>query len=261
MSAPLLGSCEGSAAHVRDHVHQRGQPSTSAFCLREGSSGGFTFPFDTCEPLQRNGRRPVQPVSFVVNLASTTFLLYSCVAVASTFAVRLVLLAFAAFEAWHTASHFQHLHVHPRLQTRVIHCLGYFVYTSIFAAVLMLSGDYRMASWAVCVLVTAVAFDALCYNVIGGVYVVIGGVTVFLATFLATADKLPSEFWRAAPFLIAGATTVLALLANEARNGRRMLAFFPLPYHALVEAVGFALFVKLTRLFVDWERMTQTSRP
>lgn len=219
----------------------------------------YIFPFDTCETITVNDHhsntRPIQPWSFAVNLMSTLWLLGASLLLARTPIVRATLISYAAFEAWHTLSHFRHLGNRPKIQMFVVHILGYFMSIFTFIAISVLAGDFRIhAVWAAAIL-AAVVFDIYFYLFVGGVWTIFGGLGVMALVVLSNIHKVPKNLRPLLMTVIVGVAVLLGLFVNEAYNCENMRKRWgaKIPFHAAIEVLGFLLFLGLSLFFLFWE--------
>lgn len=225
----------------------------------------YTFPFDTCEPKRRNGKFPIQPFSCAINLASTLVLSYLAVFSAATREVAFLLGTFAAFEAWHTLSHAVHLEVAPAVQNRVVHALVYVMIVTTYLVMDSLdldaghrTGSHTRLPWHLVVLTAADVAVVMRFG--GGVTSISSGLLLYSATVATKFDAIPDSLRPDMTRILQGTGVLVLMFVNEAVNGATMLRWRPLPYHAAVEVVGFLLFWKLGRFFLDWEAVATASR-
>lgn len=218
----------------------------------------YTFPFDTCEPLRRD--LPVlQPWSFLINAASTLILLVAALFFARTPAVRAVLLAYAAFEAWHAYSHGVHVQAHDGLQMFVVHMLGYSMTVFTYLAISHLAGDYGIDPVYAAAIAAAVATDVYLYVCKKGVWTIFGGLAVMAVVVSANLHKTPPVLRPLLVGVMVGVIALLVLFVNEAYNcGRMTRRLGQLPFHAAIELWGLLLFSGLMIFFLSWERITST---
>lgn len=210
----------------------------------------YTFPFDTCEPVRN--QFPVQPYSFTINLLSTLALLGLSV-IARTWTVRTLLVSFALFEAWHTLSHAIHLTLSPRSHIYVVHALGYFMTGCMLMAINVLSRNWTVPVYGLIFMSCLVILDLVMLFRVGGVSNILSGFALFVVVVLVNTSKLPRFVTRNMIWLISGVFLLSALFVNEALKCEKMSAYIDLPYHAIIEVVGFALFLGLGLTFLEWE--------
>ncbi len=79
------------------------------------------------------------------------------------------------------------------------------------------------------------------------------GLGVFAAVVLSQWASLPKYLKAQLPTLLLGVGGLLLLFANEAINCQRMLEWWPLPYHAAIEATGCWLFYRLATAARRWD--------
>lgn len=207
----------------------------------------FRFPFTTCE---RNTKGVIsQPFSATVNAITFSALIFLSF-LTKTISVRILLISFAAFEAWHTFSHMKH--VEGNIQTNVVHILAYFMEFATLYAILYLSNNY-LSNFVSFLLVSAIIIDVYIFVYVKGVWTVLSGLVVFAVIVFGNYGLLPICFKEYVPYLITGLILLFALIANETYNCEKMMIYKNLPYHVAIEIVGFVLFISLSLLFLKWE--------
>jgi hypothetical protein len=210
----------------------------------------FSFPFTTCET-NTNGS-VAQPFSAIANAVTCLTLLALLLLVAKTTPVRILLGSFAAFEAWLAFSHVKH--IPGTLETDVVHALSYSMTLATLDAILFLSGR-RLSTSTLSILCLLFCVDLYIWFYVKGLWTVVSGLTIFAVVVFGNYKKLPSFFRSRVSCLASGLLLLLLLLANETRNCESMMRFKVLPYHVLVEILGFVLFVSLSVLFLEWEKL------
>lgn len=214
----------------------------------------YVFPFDTCE-VAGTDAIVAQPASASINAISTAMLVVAA-SLARTSSVRLTLLCYAAFEAWHTWSHT--VHVAGHLQKRVVHVLGLLM---AFSTLWMIQSLTRrrapMSPMFVGVLVMLLAVDlAITWTSTVDILGIASGLAVFVWIVCGRWQYLPRHVRRALVYVVPAVGVLLALFVNEAVNCKKMLdAYASFPYHALIEIVGLVLFASISYLWLRWEKM------
>jgi len=214
----------------------------------------YLFPFKTCEA--RVDGPVAQPYSFVVNLVSTIVLL-GFVCKASNNYVKIMLLTYAIFEAWHTYSHMKHLS--GEYQKDVVHVLGYLLSITTLLAIYSLSKKKlsSMPILTMILLLCVVMFDIYAVIEMKGIYSLLSGLMILVVVIITHLHLFPSSFKRLTKWLFPGIILLGILLVNESYQCEKMMSFKQLPYHVLVEVVGLALFVMLGYGFLRWDRKTK----
>jgi hypothetical protein len=207
----------------------------------------FRFPFTTCET---NTKGVVsQPFSATVN-AITCLLLLSLSFFASTNPIRLLLISFTSFEAWHTFSHVKH--IEGNIQTNVVHGLAYFMAFSTLYAILHLSKNV-VSIFLSFLIISSVIIDVYIFFYVKGIWNVLSGLVIFAVIVFGNYHSLPRFFKEFVPYLIMGLILLFVLIANESYNCEKMTIWKNLPYHVAIEIIGFFLFTSLSYLFLKWE--------
>lgn len=210
----------------------------------------FSFPFTTCETNTKG--QVAQPFSAIANAITCLVLIGLLFIVAKTTPVRILLGSYAAFEAWHAFSHAKH--IAGTVEQDVVHALSYTMTLATLNAILFLSGS-RLSTSAMLLGCLFFCFDLYIWLYVKGLWSVVSGLTFFAIVVFGNYDELPSFFKSWVPYLALGLLLLLGLLANETRNCESMMRFKVLPYHVIVEILGFVLFVSLSALFIEWEKL------
>jgi len=211
----------------------------------------YTFPFATCEPVRDGAGWLAQPWSFAINGATLLALLAFAFKTPSAI-VRTTLLSYAAFEAWHAFSHARH--VPGNLQINVVHVLGYLMAFSTLAAILYLSGT-SLSLAAGAAIGAAVLLDlALTLRFHSTILMVFTGLAIFSVIVATQWSKLPPAFYAAFGWMLAGLVLLMALFVNEYYRCPSMLKIARAPWHAMIEILGFVLFVALAWHLYAWDR-------
>lgn len=210
----------------------------------------WTFPFSTCE-MPVPGSIISQPYSFAINAISVVVLM-GYAAINPNFYIRLALITYAVFEAFHAFSHWQH--VDAQRQTSVIHCLGYVFCIATYFALKDLTAKPIVGTSAV-VVGAITAIDLVIFFTIRGLWNVMSGLSILLTVFLSYWKHYPSFLVsRMRYFLVPGLAVLFGLFVNEAYNCSAMLRFRHLPYHALIEVLGLSMFVVMGDSIHRWEQ-------
>jgi hypothetical protein len=208
---------------------------------------GYTFPFHTCEKVSSG--LIAQPWSFGINMVSACILVGLALS-SPSWAVRLVLGSYAAFEGWHAFSHAVHLE--GPVLFRVVHGLGIGMAVSTLVAILVLSGQ-RLEGWQLGLIVGVFAVDIGLFLGMDKTLVSVGsGLTVLAVIVMVCYAMLPSYFKAALPWLVIGILGIFGLFLVEARYGKELIKREGVPFHAVIESLGLVLFSWLGVLFWRW---------
>lgn len=213
------------------------------------TSTSFVFPFTTCEIPTKSDIE--QPVSALVNLFSTIVLLFLTFK-AKSIPVRLTLFCYAMFEAFHTFSHVKHLNNMKLLQTNIVHILGYLIAFTSLWSINTLSKKRNSVIFYI-ILSVMVFIDLLIWFNLKGIYTIFSGLSIFAIIIFGSYSNLHPCFQKAIPYLLLGLLLIFLLFVNENYNCERMIEIYKFPYHAIIEVVGFVLFIVLGNLFLKWD--------
>lgn len=210
----------------------------------------YIFPFATCEPVRNSAHSIAQPWSFAINGATFLALLAFAYLTPSA-VVRTTMLSYAAFEGWHAFSHARH--VPGNIQIDVVHVLGYLMAFSTLAAILYLSGTNLNLLAGVAITVAVILDLALTLRFHSTIMMVFTGLMVFSVVVVTQWGKLPPAFGAALGWMLAGLVVLMALFLNEYYRCARMLQIARVPWHAMIELLGFALFIALAWQLYAWD--------
>jgi hypothetical protein len=138
----------------------------------------FRFPFTTCET---NTKGVVsQPFSATVNaIKCLTLLSLSCFA--RTNPIRILLISFACFEAWHTFSHVKH--IEGNIQTNGVHVLAYFMTFTTLYAILHLSKNV-VSNFLSFLIFSSMIIDVYIFFYVKGIWTVLSRLLLFTVIVL-----------------------------------------------------------------------------
>ena len=91
----------------------------------------YTFPFDTCEKLNKNGI--AQPYSAIFNLINCIIILHFLLKTKRKYTF-ILLFSILCFELFHVFSHI--VHIQGNIQINITHLLTYFMNLAFFAKLL-----------------------------------------------------------------------------------------------------------------------------
>jgi hypothetical protein len=211
----------------------------------------YTFPFATCEPVGDGPRWIAQPWSFAINGVTAIALLAFAFKTPSAI-VRAAILSYAAFEGWHAFSHARH--VPGNVQRDVVHALGYAMAFSTLAAILYLSGTSLSLAAAAAICAAVLLDIALVWRFHSTIVMIFTGLLIFSVILVTQWNKLPPAFYAAFGWMLIGVIALMGLFINEYYRCARMLEVARAPWHAMIELLGFALFVALAWNMHAWDR-------
>jgi hypothetical protein len=206
------------------------------------------FPFNTCEKPKIESL-VAQPVSATINILTCIIILYF-IFQAQTTTVRLLLLTFFAFQAFHAFSHIRHIEGH--IQSNVIHVIWYSVaFMVLFTSMQMSKKSPPL--YTILIICTIIMIDIYLYMHTDRLYTIFTALTLPVIVVISYYNTYPAFMKNTIPYLILLLLIVSALLLNEKFNCDAMISYANLPYHAIIETLGLILFSSLAYLFVRWE--------
>ena len=204
----------------------------------QSNNSNYIFPFSTCE---RPSDNIAQPISASIN-AISTLILFCMMLIAKTIPVQLALFSYVCFEGWHTYSHMYH---HSgKIQTLIVHILGYFMSFATLYAILVYSKAIPSKTF-ILLLAIFIAIDIYCFIKIKGISTIITGLIILLLIVGFNYYNLPLLFKKYYPYFTLGVFIIIGLFINEKIICQKMLEYKELPYHSIIEIIGLILFVML----------------
>jgi hypothetical protein len=207
------------------------------------------FPFHTCETPNNDGL-VAQPVSATINIITCIILIYFAWH-ARTITIKILLLSFIVFQAFHAFSHIRHIEGH--VQSNVIHTIWYFVAFMVLFTSMQMSKK-PPSIYTILLLSIIILIDLYLFFYTSKVYMVFTAFTLPVIVVLSYYNTYPTFMKNTIPYLILLLIIVAVLLLNEKYNCEAMIAYANLPYHAIIETLGLILFTTLAYLFVRWEQ-------
>ena len=214
----------------------------------------YRFPFDTCECVSKNPYA-AQPFSALINAISTLLLSSLCTLFSPCIEVTAVLSTYAMFEAWHTWSHMQH--VPGKLQKRVVHVLGLTMAFVTLWMIQSLSCNAAFTPLFLSVLIVLISLDVVTIITQNDFAGIATGLSIFAWVVAGRWEILPVFVRDALVWLLPGVGALLLLFINEAINCEKLLKWRRLPYHAIIEIWGFALFAYVSVIWIKWGNMSK----
>lgn len=203
----------------------------------------YTFPFDTCETPRKKGI--AQPYSAFCNLISCIIIFYFIIQTKHLPAF-LLLLSILCFQLVHLFSHC--IHIHGYLQMDVIHGLAWVINLTFFYFLYSYTHIWP-STWFMTFLISFASFDLFAFCYLPAIFY-IGTQSILLSVLLLYYLRyLSKSIQRIIYYIIVIVGIVTLLLLNEEHNGKRMMAFYPFPYHIFVEISGIILFYLICSTF------------
>ena len=207
------------------------------------------FPFNTCEEPNKKSWI-AQPISAFINFITCIILIYFFLK-AKTIIIKLLILAFIAFEIFHTYSHITH--VDGAIQSNIIHGIWYFLSFMILIASIKITKKYPNI-YTILILLLIIIIDINLFLLSNKFYMIITGLSLPMVIAISYYKLFPKNIKRAIPYLIGLLIIVGIFLINEKINCENMMKIAKLPYHAIIEILGMILFTLLSYVFVQSEK-------
>ena len=204
----------------------------------------YTFPFNTCEKVNKRGI--AQPYSVLINVLNCLIILYFLIQTKHYYTFILLLSIFL-FEAFHVFSHMKH--IPGTIQVNITHSLSYAInfsllyafyqYTHIFPNNLFLLFYFLL-----------ICLDIYLLYHWSIIFYLFSQAALFLSVLFYYYSYLPKSFQKNIFFIFPLVILIILLFINEKTNCQRMLYQFPyFPFHILIEMVGLILFTILCNQF------------
>jgi hypothetical protein len=208
------------------------------------------FPFNTCEEPNKKAW-VAQPVSAFINMITCLILIYLFLQ-AKTIIIRLLILSFILFEIFHTFSHITH--IEGTIQSNIIHGIWYFLSFMLLIASIKITKQYPNI-YTILILLTIIIIDMRLFFMPNKLYMVFTALTLPVVIVISYYNLYPIYIKKAIPYLIALLIILGLVLINEKINCLNMIKYAKLPYHAIIEIIGMILFILLSYVFLQTEKI------
>lgn len=208
------------------------------------------FPFNTCEEPNKKAW-VAQPVSAFINMITCLILIYLFLQ-AKTIIIRLLILSFILFEIFHTFSHITH--IDGTIQSNIIHGIWYFLSFMLLIASIKITKQYPNI-YTILILLTIIIIDMRLFFMPNKLYMVFTALTLPVVIVISYYNLYPIYIKKAIPYLIALLIILGLVLINEKINCLNMIKYAKLPYHAIIEIIGMILFILLSYVFLQTEKI------
>jgi hypothetical protein len=206
------------------------------------------FPFKTCEKPNIDGII-AQHVSATINIITCIILLYYAL-IAKTTTIRLLMISFILFQAYHAYSHIKHIDGH--IQSNVIHVIWYFVSFMILIASIKIT-KHPPHQYTIILLSIIIFIDIYLSLFTDKLYMIFTGFSLPIIITLSYYNLYPDYMKKNIPYLILLLVIVVILILNEKINCENMISFAIFPYHAFIEILGLVLFSSSANIFIKSE--------
>ena len=197
----------------------------------------YTFPFNTCEKVNKNGI--AQPYSLFFNLINCIIILYFLLQTKNNYTFMLLFLILC-FELFHSFSHI--VHIKGSIQLNIIHLLTYLINFAFFYLFYSYTKKFPN-KFFILYLIVLVCLDIYSLFNLTIIYYLSTQSIIFISLLLYYYRLLPKIIQNCIYQLILLIGFVILLVLNETYNCERMLAFYPhFPYHIFIEITGIVFF-------------------
>ena len=197
----------------------------------------YTFPFDTCEKVNKNGI--AQPYSLFFNLINCIIILYFLLQTKNNYTFMLLFLILC-FELFHSFSHI--VHIKGSIQLNIIHLLTYLINFAFFYLFYSYTKKFPN-KFFILYLIVLVCLDIYSLFNLTIIYYLSTQSIIFISLLLYYYRLLPKIIQNSIYQLILLVGFVILLVLNETYNCERMLEFYPhFPYHIFIEITGIVFF-------------------
>ena len=197
----------------------------------------YTFPFDTCEKVNKNGI--AQPYSVLFNLINCFIILYFLLKTKHNYAF-LLLFSILCFEVFHSFSHM--IHIPGTFQVYIIHLIAYLINFAFFY--LLYSYTKKFPNYIFIIyLIVLVCLDLYSLFNLTFIYYVSTQSIIFISLLIYYFALLPKFIQNSMYQLFILIIVMILLFLNESYNCERMLEIYPhFPYHIFIEIAGIIFF-------------------
>ena len=197
----------------------------------------YTFPFNTCEKVNKNGI--AQPYSLFFNLINCIIILYFLLQTKNNYTFMLLFLILC-FELFHSFSHI--VHIKGSIQLNIIHLLTYLINFAFFYLFYSYTKKFPN-KFFILYLIVLVCLDIYSVFNLTIIYYLSTQSIIFISLLLYYYRLLPKIIQNSIYQLILLVGFVILLVLNETYNCERMLEFYPhFPYHIFIEITGIVFF-------------------
>jgi hypothetical protein len=196
----------------------------------------YTFPFDTCEIPNEKGI--AQPYSMIITFTSCIIILYYLLKTKKFYNFFLIFMILS-FQLVHSFSHY--VHIKGTIQLKIIHTIVYFIELAVFLVFYSYTKKFPSSLFTI-YLIILIGFDIYAFMNLSVFYYIFTQTVIFLSLFFYYYKLFPKNFQKSANIILFVTIFILGLILNEKINCKKMLDFYPFPYHIFIEIIGAFLF-------------------
>ena len=197
----------------------------------------YTFPFDTCEKINKTGI--AQPYSVLFNFMNCIIIFFYFLKKKNKY-IFILFFAILCFEVFHLFSHI--IHIEGSIQINITHLLTYFMnlaFLNVFYCYTHLLPNF----WFSVYLMILVFIDIYSIFNLTIIYYLLSQSIIFISLLVYYFAKLPKFIQTSIYKIIFFVCIIIFLFLNEKYNCEKMLNFYPyFPYHVFIKIIGILLF-------------------
>jgi hypothetical protein len=208
------------------------------------SSGGYTFPFSTCEKPNKNGI--AQPYSTLFNLINCFIIFYFLLKTKQNYTF-ILLFFILCFELFHVFSH--SIHIPGSIQINITHLLSYCIN---FAFLFFFYNYVKIlpSIWFLLYYLFLIFFDIYTFCNMNVVYYIFSQALLFLSVLFYYYPLLNKTIENKLNIIFFLVILIILLFLNEKYNCEKMMSIYPdFPYHIFIETIGIILFYIICSTF------------
>lgn len=199
--------------------------------------GEYTFPFSTCEKINKIGI--AQPYSALFNLLNS-FVIFYFLLKTKSYSTFVLLLTILCFELFHLFSHI--FHIDGSIQRNIIHFLTYSINLAFFYAFYSYTKIFPSNTFLL-FLFALVCFDIYSLFHLSIIYYLVSQSIIFISLMFYYLSLLPKFIQSSVHQMIILMIIIVFLVLNEKYNCDKMMEFYPhFPYHIFIEITGILFF-------------------
>jgi hypothetical protein len=199
----------------------------------------YTFPFNTCEVLNKNGI--AQLYSALFNIINSLIILNFLIKTKKKYTF-ILLFFILCFELFHSYSHIFHTSIHTTIQTNIIHLITYFINLALFNVFYCYTKKIPNYGF-IFYIMALICFDIYSIFNLTLIYYIASQSAIFISLLLYYFQQLPIFIQKSVYKIIIVVCIIIILFINEQYNCDKMLKFYPqFPYHIFIEIFGIILF-------------------
>jgi hypothetical protein len=204
----------------------------------------YTFPFNTCETVNKNGI--AQPYSAFFNLITCCVIFYFLLQTKNNYTF-LLLLSIFIFEFFHAFSHV--IHIPGPLQINITHLLTYIMNIAFFYVFYCVTNFYPSIIFII-YMFFLILIDIYAFSNFSFVYYLATQSLIFISLLFYYYPLMSKFIQKSIHLIFLIVLIVILLFLNEKYNCKAMMSIYPhFPYHIIIEITGIILFYIICNSF------------